>query len=57
MTPIEVTASAVTAAAPAQLWELVCDTRRFPEWVAGTAAVTRSDGAARQGPMIGLISS
>ena len=49
MTPIEVTASAVTAAAPAQLWELVCDTSRYPDWVAGTAAVTRSDGPTHQG--------
>jgi uncharacterized protein YndB with AHSA1/START domain len=49
MTQIEVTASAVTAAAPAKLWELVCDTSRYPEWVAATAAVTRTDGPARQG--------
>jgi hypothetical protein len=49
MTQIEVTAAAVTAVPPAELWELVCDTSRYPEWVAGTAAVTRSDGPARQG--------
>lgn len=49
MTQIEVTASAVAAAPPARLWELVCDTSRYPEWVAATAAVTRSDGPARQG--------
>ena len=49
MTPIEVTASAVTAAPPAQLWELVCDSGRYPEWAAGTAAVTRSDGPTHQG--------
>ena len=49
MTPIEVTASAVTAAPPAQLWELVCDSGRYPDWVAGTAAVTRSDGPTHQG--------
>jgi hypothetical protein len=49
MTQIEVTASAVTAVPPAQLWELICDTTRYPEWVAATTAVTRSDGPARQG--------
>ena len=49
MTRIEVTAAAVTAAPPAKLWELICDTSRFPEWVAGTAAVTRTDGPAREG--------
>jgi hypothetical protein len=49
MTQIEVTASAVTAAPPAQLWELVSDTSRNPEWVEATAAVIRSDGPARQG--------
>ena len=48
MTPMEVTASTLTAAQPAKLWELVCDTSRYPEWVAATAAVTRSDGPARE---------
>jgi uncharacterized protein YndB with AHSA1/START domain len=49
MTQIEVTASAVIAAPPAQLWELVSDARRNPEWVEATAAVTRTDGPAREG--------
>jgi uncharacterized protein YndB with AHSA1/START domain len=49
VTQIEVTASEVIAVPPAQLWELVSDTSRNPEWVAGTAAVTRTDGPARQG--------
>jgi uncharacterized protein YndB with AHSA1/START domain len=49
MTQIEITASAVTAAAPAKLWELLCDTSRNPEWVEATAAVTRTDGPARLG--------
>jgi hypothetical protein len=49
MTPMEVTASTLTAAQPAKLWELVCDTSRYPEWVVATAAVTRTDGPARQG--------
>lgn len=49
MTQIEVTASAVIAAAPERLWELVSDTSRYAEWVAGTAVVTRTDGPAREG--------
>ena len=49
MTPIEITASAVTAATPVKLWELVSDTSRNPEWVEATAAVTRTDGPARLG--------
>jgi uncharacterized protein YndB with AHSA1/START domain len=49
MTQIEITASAVTAAPPARLWELLCDTSRNPEWVAATAAVPRTDGPARLG--------
>jgi uncharacterized protein YndB with AHSA1/START domain len=46
---MEITASAVTAAPPAQLWELLCDTSRNPEWVAAAAAVPRTDGPARLG--------
>jgi hypothetical protein len=42
-------ALAVTAAPPAKLWELVCDTSRNAEWVQATAAVTRTDGPARLG--------
>jgi hypothetical protein len=49
MTQIEVTASAVIATPAAQLWELVSDTSRNAEWVEGAAAVTRTDGPARQG--------
>jgi uncharacterized protein YndB with AHSA1/START domain len=49
MTQIEITASAITAAPPAKLWELVCDTSRNPEWVEATAAVPRTDGPARLG--------
>ena len=46
---IEVTASVVVAATPAQTWELVSDTSRFAEWVVGAAAVPRTDGPARRG--------
>jgi uncharacterized protein YndB with AHSA1/START domain len=46
---MEITASAVTTAPPAKLWELLCDTSRNPEWVEATAAVPRTDGPARLG--------
>ena len=46
---IEVTASVVVAVTPAETWELVSDTSRYAQWVAGTAAVIRTDGPARQG--------
>ena len=49
MAQMEVTASAVSAAPPAELWELVSDTSRYAEWVEGTAEVTRTDGPAREG--------
>ncbi len=49
MAQLEVTASETIAAPPERAWELVCDTSRYAEWVAGTAAVTRTDGPARQG--------
>ena len=46
---IEVTASVVVAATPAVAWELVSDTSRYAEWIAGVAAVARTDGPARLG--------
>jgi uncharacterized protein YndB with AHSA1/START domain len=50
MTKMEVTASAVIGAPPTEVWELVCDTSRYAEWVAGgTVAVRRTDGPAREG--------
>ncbi len=49
MAQIEVAASAVIATPPERLWELVSDPSRYAEWVAGTAAVTRTDGPAREG--------
>ena len=37
-------------AAPAErAWELLCDTSRYAEWVAGTEEVTRTDGPASAG--------
>lgn len=49
MAHIEVTASETIAAPPGRVWELVSDTNRYAEWVVGTAAVTRTDGPAREG--------
>jgi carbon monoxide dehydrogenase subunit G len=46
---IEVTASAIVPAPPDRVFELLCDTARYPEWVTGTDAVTRTDGPAREG--------
>jgi carbon monoxide dehydrogenase subunit G len=46
---LEVTASAIVAAPPERVFELVSDTARYSEWVTGTDAVTRTDGPAREG--------
>ena len=32
-----------------EVWELLCDTSRYAEWVEGTDEVTRTDGPAREG--------
>jgi uncharacterized protein YndB with AHSA1/START domain len=47
--PFEVTASAVVPAPAERVFELLSDTARYPEWVTGTNAVTRTDGPAREG--------
>ena len=46
---LQVTASAVVPASQERVFELLCDTARYPEWVTGTNAVTRTDGPAREG--------
>jgi carbon monoxide dehydrogenase subunit G len=46
---LQVTASAVVPASQERVFELLCDTERYPEWVTGTNAVTRTDGPAREG--------
>ena len=46
---LQVTASAVVPASQERVFELLCDTARYPEWVTGTDAVTRTDGRAREG--------
>jgi carbon monoxide dehydrogenase subunit G len=46
---LEVTASAIVAAPPDDVFTLLSDTARYSEWVTGTDAVTRTDGPAREG--------
>ena len=49
MARMEVSASGPVAAPAAHVWELLCDTSRYAEWVAATDEVTRTDGPAREG--------
>lgn len=42
--------ASVTVPAPQQkVWELVCDTSRYAEWVEDTVEVVRTDGSAAEG--------
>ena len=41
--------SVTVGAPPERVWELLCDTTRYADWVVGTDAVTRTDGPARLG--------
>jgi hypothetical protein len=45
----DVSASRDIPAAPATVWEVLCDTQHYAEWVAGTAVVLRTDGPAALG--------
>jgi len=47
---LEVSASAVVPAPAGPVFALLCDTARYPEWVAGTDEVTRTDGPAHTPP-------
>ena len=46
---LEVSASAIVAAPPEDVFALLSDTARYSEWVTGTNAVTRTDGPAAEG--------
>ena len=46
---MEVSAYGIVPAPPERVWDLLCDTSRYADWVDGTEAVTRTDGPARQG--------
>ncbi|MBA2630459.1 MAG: SRPBCC family protein [Thermoleophilaceae bacterium] len=50
---MEVSASAVIAAPQERVWEVLGDTGRYAEWVAGTDEATRTDGPARPGSTCG----
>ena len=46
---IRASASTVVAAPVEQVWDLLCDTQRYAEYIEGTDAVTRTDGPAAPG--------
>jgi carbon monoxide dehydrogenase subunit G len=41
---LQVSASAAVSAPPADVFELLCGTARYSEWVTGTDALTRTEG-------------
>jgi carbon monoxide dehydrogenase subunit G len=45
---LRITASAVVPAAPERVWDIICDTTRYAEWVERTDEVPRSVGPARE---------
>jgi len=49
MARMRVTASGPVAAPAHAVWEFLCDTARYADWVAATDEVTRTDGPAREG--------
>jgi uncharacterized protein YndB with AHSA1/START domain len=42
-----ITASAVIPASPEPVWQIACDTSRYPEWVENTLRMIRTDGPTR----------
>ena len=42
-------ASAIIPASPERVWEIACDTSRYPEWVENTLRMIRTDGPTRVG--------
>ena len=44
-----ISASAIIPAPPDRVWEIACDTSRYPEWVENTLQVLHTDGPARLG--------
>ena len=42
-------ASAIIPAPPERVWEIACDTSRYPEWVENTLRMIHTDGPARAG--------
>jgi len=48
-TQTSIVASAVIPAPPDRVWEITCDTSRYPEWVENTLRMIRTDGPTRPG--------
>jgi uncharacterized protein YndB with AHSA1/START domain len=44
-----ITASAIIPAPPERVWDIACDTSRYPEWVENTLRMIRTDGPTRAG--------
>ena len=44
-----ISSSATVGAPQKEVWEFLCDTQRYAEWVDGTLKVTRTDGPAQLG--------
>jgi uncharacterized protein YndB with AHSA1/START domain len=44
-----IAATAITAAPPERVWEIACDSSRYPEWVENTLRMIRTDGLTRPG--------
>jgi Polyketide cyclase / dehydrase and lipid transport len=44
-----ITASAIIPAPPDRVWQVACDTSRYPEWVENTLRMTRTDRPTRPG--------
>jgi uncharacterized protein YndB with AHSA1/START domain len=47
-----ISASAIIPAPPERVWEIACDTSRYPEWVENTLRMIHADGPARPGATI-----
>jgi uncharacterized protein YndB with AHSA1/START domain len=46
---ISITATAIIPAPPERVWEIACDSSRYPEWVENTLRMIHTDGPARPG--------
>jgi uncharacterized protein YndB with AHSA1/START domain len=44
-----ITASAIIPAPPERVWQIACDSSRYPEWVENTLQMIHTDGPARAG--------
>src|SRR5262245_12668366 len=44
-----ISSSVTVTAPPERVWDLACDTSRYPEWVESSLEILRTDGPARLG--------